>query len=279
MIISKIFNNNCVLVDSNNREYVVTGSGVGFQKKQGDNVDLDRIEKKFEIIDEHRENFESLVNRVPVEYFNITRKIVEYAGEKLNMKVDDKINISLTDHIAFAVKRAQDNVSLPDIFSREVQEFYPVEYEIGKWALKLIEEETGVRISDEEISFISFHIINSTSTKGNPHLAQSITNFIQECFNIIEETMNLQIDKSSIAYSRMGTHLKYLAKRILEKSSEPLQNTSNEFFNSIMYRFSNSKPTVEAIAKYTQDTFNHKLTNDEKLYLSIHIFQLTNKDQ
>lgn len=277
MIIKKIFNNNCVLIESNTIEYVVTGSGVGFQKKIGEEVDASRIEKKFEIIDEHRENFESLVNRVPVEYFNITRQIVEYASEKLNMKVDDKINISLTDHIAFAVKRANENISLPDIFSREVQEFYPLEYEIGKWALQLIEKETGVRISDEEISFISFHIINSTSTKGNPHLAQSVTNFIQECFNIIEETMNIIIDKSSISYSRMGTHLKYLAKRILEASTEPLQNTSNEFFNSIMYRFSNSKDTVEAIANYTKNTFNHTLTNDEKLYLSIHIFQLTNK--
>ncbi|NLC33751.1 MAG: transcriptional antiterminator, partial [Erysipelothrix sp.] len=33
MIIKKIFNNNCVLADEDLNEVIVTGSGVGFQKK------------------------------------------------------------------------------------------------------------------------------------------------------------------------------------------------------------------------------------------------------
>lgn len=277
MKIKKVFNNNCILIEQNDREYIVTGSGVGFQAKLDALLDPLKVEKKFEIIDDHRENFESLIDRVPIEYFNITRKIVEYASEKLNVSLDSKINISLTDHIAFAIKRAEEGINLPDIFSREVQEFYPTEYEIGQWAIGLIENELGIRIAQEEISFISFHIINSTSSLGNPHLAQSVTNFIHECFTIIETTMNIVIDKSSISYSRMGTHLKYLAKRILENENHPLQNTSNEFFNAIMYKFSNSKKTVDAISAYTKSAFNHSLSHDEKLYLSIHIFQLTSK--
>lgn len=279
MKIKKVFNNNCILIEQNEREFIVTGSGVGFQATLGEDLDPQKVEKKFEIIDDHRENFESLINRVPIEYFNITRKIVEYASEKLKVNLDSKINISLTDHIAFAIKRAQEGIRLPDIFSREVQAFYPNEYEVGQWALTLIEDELGIRIAQEEISFISFHIINSTSSLNSPHLAQSVTNFIQACFTIIESTMNITIDKSSIAYSRMGTHLKFLAKRILEKENLPIQNTSNDFFNAIMYKFSNSKKTVDAISRYTKETFDHSLSHDEKLYLSIHIFQLTSKGQ
>lgn len=277
MFIKKVFNNNCILVEINRREYVITGSGIGFQKKPDDSVDESRIEKMFEIIDEHRENFETLLDRVPVEYFNLTRQIVEYASVKLDININNKINISLTDHIAYAVERARENIILPDIFTREVKEFYPQEYAVGEWALDLVEKELGVVLSKEEVSFIAFHIINSTASNEAPHLGQSITSFIQHCFEIIESTLNITIDRNSIAYSRMGTHLKYLAKRILENSEAPLQNTANDFFNAIMYRFSDSKPTVEAISKYTQETFNHKLTNDEKLYLSIHIFQMTNK--
>ncbi len=49
MLIKQVFNNNVVLVDDDlkKREYILIGKGLGFQKKKGMKVDIDRVEKKF----------------------------------------------------------------------------------------------------------------------------------------------------------------------------------------------------------------------------------------
>lgn len=47
MQIEKILNNNVVQALDNNVEYIVMGKGLGFQKKVGDFVDKEKIEKTF----------------------------------------------------------------------------------------------------------------------------------------------------------------------------------------------------------------------------------------
>ena len=48
MKIIKIFNNNAVATISDNKnDLILTGSGIGFQKKIGDEVDERRIEKRY----------------------------------------------------------------------------------------------------------------------------------------------------------------------------------------------------------------------------------------
>ena len=47
MKVSKVFNNNCIATLIDEQEVIVTGSGIGFQKKAGDDIDETRIEKTF----------------------------------------------------------------------------------------------------------------------------------------------------------------------------------------------------------------------------------------
>lgn len=48
MIIENVLNNNAAQVlDDDGRSYVITGSGVAFQKKQGDKIETSKIEKQY----------------------------------------------------------------------------------------------------------------------------------------------------------------------------------------------------------------------------------------
>lgn len=47
MQIEKILNNNVVQAMDNDVEYIVMGKGLGFQKKIGETVDKEKIEKTF----------------------------------------------------------------------------------------------------------------------------------------------------------------------------------------------------------------------------------------
>lgn len=58
MIIEKIYNNNVVLVKdtTSNKQLILTGCGIGFQKKVGQLADETKIEKKFIAEDESFKN-------------------------------------------------------------------------------------------------------------------------------------------------------------------------------------------------------------------------------
>ena len=277
MIIKKIFNNNCVLADEDLNEVIVTGSGVGFQKKPGDKLDVARIEKKFELIDEYMENFELLVKRIPFDYFLITQKIVDKVTKEIKVELDTKIMVSLTDHISFAVARSNEEFMMPTLFEREMQLFYPEEYAIGVWAVELIDSTLGVKLQKEEASFIALHILNASSGTKDNNTARKVIKFVKDCIEIIEDTMNITIDRDSMQFQRIMTHLKFLGKYIIEKNVRSMPSNIEEITSSLLLRFSNTKTAVDSIKQYVKENYDFELSEDEYLYLSIHTYQVVNK--
>ena len=53
MKIEKVLNNNVIQALDNNVEYIVMGKGLGFQKKVGNLVDKEKIEKTF-VLEKYR---------------------------------------------------------------------------------------------------------------------------------------------------------------------------------------------------------------------------------
>lgn len=81
MIINKVINNNVLSThDENNREIVLMGKGIGFQKKVGDEVAEDKIEKRF-VLDSEDEvgKFSELIEMIPHNYLNLSVDIISYA--------------------------------------------------------------------------------------------------------------------------------------------------------------------------------------------------------
>lgn len=58
MKIEKVFNNNTVATLSKDKvEMIVTGPGIGFQKKIGDELDERKVEKRYLIEDSQKDDF------------------------------------------------------------------------------------------------------------------------------------------------------------------------------------------------------------------------------
>lgn len=275
MTIKKIFNNNCVATMIDDEETIVTGSGIGFQKKVGDDVDIDRIEKKFKVVSSHQQDFENLVSKIPIAYFEVTRAIVEYANGILDRSLSDTINVSLTDHIYYAVLRSHENLVLPALFTEELSVFYPEEFEIAKTALKMVDEMFDVSLPFDEVSYIVMHLVNAREGMPSYHAQKTIT-FIHDVIEIIQADQNVNLDIQSTAYRRLSTHLKYLAQRVFgtgNSGSDDLEDI-NLFFTTKLMRYNNS---VSKIAQYTQKKYDYELARDERMYLAIHIHQVTKK--
>jgi beta-glucoside operon transcriptional antiterminator len=114
MKIAKVINNNVIsVIDPNNKELVVMGRGIAFQKRPGDLVDESKIEKIFKLDNKDvSEKFKTLLYDVPMEYMDISEQIISYAKEKLGKKLNDSIYVSLTDHITFAIEREQKGLTI-----------------------------------------------------------------------------------------------------------------------------------------------------------------------
>lgn len=110
--ILKVFNNNSVAAISDELgDIILTGSGIGFQKRIGDEVDESRIEKTYFFKDDQQKRFEQSIETVPAIYFEITNKIVNQANKELDTDFSGEIFLAISDHISFAVKRKKEEIT------------------------------------------------------------------------------------------------------------------------------------------------------------------------
>lgn len=234
MIINKVINNNVLSThDENNREIVLMGKGIGFQKKVGDEVAEDKIEKKF-VLDSEDEvgKFSELIEMIPHNYLNLSVDIISYAQQVMSKRLSPSIYISLTDHINFLLERSTKGELFENPLFNEIKSFYPSEYLVGEKALELIESEAGIKLPQDEAASIALHFVIAEYNMGMSDTVNATT-MIRECISIVEKELGIKLDELGLHCSRFITHLKFFAQRMF--AGELLDNQDQEFLDMKIY--------------------------------------------
>jgi len=279
MKITKVLNNSLVIAqDDNNEECIVFGKGVGFAKKAGDIFEEKQAEKVFVSRDKKLSNdLVRLMNEVSPQYLEVTERIVRIATERLKVKLNNYIHITLTDHIHFAVIRNEKKENTKNWVIWEVKRFYPKEYKIGLMALDIIKEELGVELPEDEAGNIAFHLVNAQKDGSSKDTIQEITNIIKRVVNIVRYYFQHDLDEDSISYSRFITHLQYFAQRIIE--NKMLVPEDDILFNQITTKYSEEFECTKHISTYIKNTYHIDITTDEQIYLALHIRRVVNRSE
>lgn len=270
--IKKVYNNNVILAfeNSSKKEVILTGCGIGFGKKSNDTVDDSKIEKKFVIQDN---NFESKVNKlaseIPEEVFAVSSAIIEYAEKNLNTTLDEYIYISLTDHIYFALKRYKENLPIKNELLYELRRIHKKEYEIGKWAIEYINKTFNVNFLIDEAGFIAMHIINA-NYRESTNKSCLIMNIINQILDIIKNYYSIEFIEDEINFDRLLTHLKFFAKRLIDKT-ESIDTNNNGLLEIVKVQYKESYDCVKQIKSFIEENYTYKVNDDEVLYLILHI--------
>ena len=270
--IKKVYNNNVIftLENSSKKEVILTGCGIGFGKKPNDTVDDSKIEKKFVIQDN---NFESKVNKlaseIPEEVFAVSSAIIEYAEKNLNTTLDEYIYISLTDHIYFALKRYKENLPIKNELLYELRRIHKKEYEIGKWAIEYINKTFNVNFLIDEAGFIAMHIINA-NYRESTNKSCLIMNIINQILDIIKNYYSIEFIEDEINFDRLLTHLKFFAKRLIDKT-ESIDTNNNGLLEIVKVQYKESYDCVKQIKSFIEENYTYKVNDDEVLYLILHI--------
>ncbi len=271
MIIEKIYNNNVVLVKdtTSNKQLILTGCGIGFQKKVGQLADETKIEKKFIAEDESfKNNISKLALEVDENVFKASSAIVEYTESKLKTDLYDYIYVALTDHISFALKRYKENIEIKNELLYEIRRIHKAEFEIGLWALEYINKEFDVNLPEDEAAFIAMHIVNANYSE-NTSESLLMTKIVKEILNIIRYFYSIEFNQNEMNYERFLTHLKFFAKRLIKNESK--RNSKNELLEIIKEKYNESYECANKIKIFIEEHYEYVVSEDEMLYLTIHI--------
>lgn len=277
MIINKVLNNNVVIVfNEKNEEIIVMGKGIGYQKSKGDFFEDNPNNKVFKIVNEDiLGKFQELLFHIPNDFMKICVEIIELAENKLNKKLNETIYISLSDHLYSAFLRMKDGVSIKNNILWEIKRFYSSEFEIGERAIEIIERRTGIKLAEDEAGFIAFHLINAQLNKGT-QMVYDVTKMIHEILNTVKYHFNIKIDEKSVFYYRFIMHLKFFAQRLFSNETYFGEN-DGELLAIIQDKYKSAFECVIKISKFIQKKYNYKLSDDEIVYLTIHISKLISK--
>ncbi|WP_161998716.1 BglG family transcription antiterminator LicT [Enterococcus asini] len=276
MKIVKVLNNNVVLSkDEKDNEVILMGRGLAFQKRAGDFLEESRIDKRYQLEDEISRQFQELLVDVPLKYLELATAIIDYAKETLQTPLSDSIYISVTDHLYTAIQRVKSGIRVRNILLWDIKRFYPDEFAIGKKARDKIFEQYRLDLGEDEAGFIALHLVNAQTHKGQQDVYE-LTELMQEITQIASYYFKTPFDEDSVYFYRFSTHLRFFAARIMS-GKQLVDETDEELLQIIQVKYHNAYQCVLKIESYIQQKYSYGMTNDEKLYLTIHLARLVQK--
>ncbi|MDD8049048.1 MAG: PRD domain-containing protein [Thomasclavelia sp.] len=274
MKIVRILNNNAVMsVNEYGKEIVVKGKGIAFKKSIGDNIDLSKIDKTFISDDtETQRRYQELMISIPYDCVTVCEKIIDVIKEKLNHELSDKIYVTLTDHVFNLLERMKMGITFDNALLWDVKRLYTEEYEAGSIAVDMIREAFNVKVENDEASFIALHIVNAEINTNFEELIH-ITSMIDDIYEIVESTFNLDIDKEGLVYTRFIMHLRVFFERIIH-NNQVKNEKSETLLNNLKKSYPKQYDCAMNIIKYVSMRYDEPL-DGEILYLLVHIIKLT----
>ena len=134
-VIKKLNNNFAICVDGDGEEFIAYGKGIGFPKIPYELTDPTLIDRRFYDVDQQ---YLALFNELPEKVLHFTVKLVDIAKNELDYELNPNIVLTLADHINFCIQRAKQHIYVQMPLIYEVEQQYPQEGKLGRYALCLL---------------------------------------------------------------------------------------------------------------------------------------------
>lgn len=270
-IVKHINNNFAIAEDSLGNQCIVSGKGIGFGAIPRE-VSLEQIDRTYYEVSPIQV---SMIAELPPEVINVSSMIVEYARLVVDAPFNGSIVFTLADHINFSIERYQKKMNLKLPIINDIECLFEKEMKVGQYGLRLIQKKLHVVLPKEEAAYIALHIINAEEqNKVNKTIDDD--EIVEGVIQVIEESYHIKINRTDFNYSRFVTHLHYLLKR---GRKQALYETDNaKFIRSIKHDYPESFDCAEKVSEFLRKQTSLKLTDEEKLYLMLHIQRLCTRE-
>ena len=196
---------------------------------------------------------------------------IALANEKMDNQFRENVVFTLADHIDFSVQRYRKNINIKLPLFYEVRQLYPKESEIGKQALNILKKRLDIALPREEAAAIALHFVNyKAQAETTPDIDYG--SIIEQATGIIEQELQVTVDRDSFNYYRFVTHMHYMMKRTLDDAMIDTQN--RDIFESMKKEYPSIYSCSVKVAALIEQQLKKSLSEEEILYLILHINRL-----
>lgn len=276
MKILRVLNNNVVLAkDPNGEEVIITGRGVGFNKRAGMFVEEANIVRVFEPKDgRDPDHLAQMLAEIDQEVIRAVVLAIDEIQIEDSSSKSPTLVIAIADHISGALKRLKNGqAAVVYPLQAEVTHLYASEYQQAKALLKAINRNIDPKLEPSESIALTLHIVNSGFSTGNLAFTYTMTGLIQQMLQVIAERHQIEIDDESVSVARFITHVRYLFVRIAKH--QQLNEGSSIISDGIASAYPRAMQTARQLAALIQLRLGVELSFDEKAYLALHIARIT----
>lgn len=276
MRIKKVINNNILcVIDEKGRESIVTGRGLGFGRKVGQFVDTALVEKTYRMEDKAgQRRLRELVEQIPLDHLQLTEDLLARIQAAVRQPLNESLLITLADHISFAIRRKEQGIEFKNPLAGSILCYYPTEYQLGQQCLEQIRQTCGVALNPDEASFIALHIVNAELNTSMSEM-YDITRLIDGVVEVVEYFYREQgrFDRDSLAFNRFVVHLRYFAQRLFQDKMMPDTEEEGDaaFRQMIAKSCARHYKCAQCVAEYVKNTWHKQLSQEELIYLTIHL--------
>lgn len=274
-ILKNNLNNNAILIgDQLGNERIILGKAIGYGKKIGSNIDLEQvqIEKNYVIVDHDSvKAFQELIKRIDSSSIEYARQIIQKGEQSLNLKFNDMLLLTLSDHISFMLERVKKKLQFSAPLEWDVRVIYPEIFNFSQSAVKFLREQTRLDIPNSEATYIALHLINANFSINDMDTTISSTKIIEEVLSIVSNYYQKDLKKDSYSFKRFVNHLRYF---VLRELNHETSNAKNSILKVIEVKYARDYHCTEKIKDFLERKYHWRISEDEMLYLTLHLNQL-----
>ncbi len=273
--IKKINNNTVICVDSSGAEIVAMGKGIGFPAVPRE-VSLGEIERTFYDV---KSSQLQLFQEIPEEVLLFSAQIIDIARNELTNELSPNAVFTLADHISFCIERARKQIHVRMPLAYDVEQMYPKEYRIGKYAVSRIWKQFHVGLQNDEAVGIAMNIVNSEiypTNEAESNRDISDEKMLEDITEIVESEYRIIIERETFSYARYATHLQYLFQRI--HAGKTIDTDNLQMYGTMQEEYPELTACVDRIADHLNSQWGCDLSEEEKLYIGLHVNRICVKE-
>ena len=273
-----MLNNNVVLArDEIGREAILTGRGLGFQRKRGQDVDASLISRRY-ILADNAQSVAEVIAGIPLERLAFIERVFRKAARGLNTDVPSSTLIAVVDHINQAMERVRQGLAMDYPLRAEVAHLHPEELQLAEAMVEEINAAQEVQLPGGEAVALALHLFTAAIGAPSAQAASEQSRLIGQVMGLLEKSFGEAFDADSVNAARFAVHLRYFLVRA--RTAVQIEDGTSSLVAEALRI---SDPDAYRVARRIRDLLEIRLntivTDDETAYLALHIARLTSSLQ
>ncbi len=269
-----MLNNNVVLArDEIGREAILTGRGLGFQRKRGQSVDTSLISRRY-IPADNAQSVAEVIAGIPLERLALAERVFRQAARKLGTDVPSSSVIAVVDHINQAMERVRQGLTMDYPLRAEVAHLHPEELRLAEAMVEEINAAQEIQLPGGEAVALALHLFTAAIGAPSAQAASEQSRLIGQVMGLLEKTLGEAFDPDSVNAARFAVHLRYFLVRA-RTSVQIEDGTASLVTQALRVSHPDSYRVALRIRDLLEIRLGTTVTADETAYLALHVARLT----